>query len=250
MNKILVLTSGGLDSTVLLYKAISVVGKSNVYMLNMYYGQKHDIEIEMARWQAKHLGLEDHYIEKDISTVFAGLENASALFKGSEKKISHESYADQLQHSDVVSAYVPYRNGMLLSIATAIAYSLGCDTVAYGAHADDAVRRNNGDGAAAYPDCTTEFCTAQGRAIKEGTGGKVVLWTPLIDLTKSQVVGFGLDACMTREEFEHTHSCYEGIEGGCGTCGTCRDRNIALDTYDQTRGCGQSGVARKIDNSL
>ena len=78
-GKCLVLTSGGLDSTVLLYKAIATFGKSNVYMLNMYYGQKHSIEIEMARWQAKHLGLEDHYIEKDISTIFNGLENASAL---------------------------------------------------------------------------------------------------------------------------------------------------------------------------
>ena len=92
------------------------------------------------------------YIEKDISTVFSGLEDSSALLIGSSKKIAHESYAEQLKRTDVVSAYVPYRNGMFLSIAAAIAYAKGCDTIAYGAHADDAVRRQNGS--AAYPDCT------------------------------------------------------------------------------------------------
>ena len=242
MSKCLVLTSGGLDSTVLLYKAIAEHGKSNVYMLNMYYGQKHDIEIEMARWQAEHLGLEDHYIEKDISTIFHGLENASALLKGSAKTIAHESYAEQLKNTDVVSAYVPYRNGLLLSIAAGIAYSLGCDIVAYGAHADDAVRRENGG--AAYPDCTKEFIDAQRKAIEEGTGGKVTLWSPLWNLNKAEVVGEGLKSLMTRDEFQHTHSCYEGTPGGCHTCGTCRDREAALDYHPQTVGVGQSGKER------
>lgn len=243
-GKCLVLTSGGLDSTVLLYTAIATFGKSNVYMLNMYYGQKHDVEIDMARWHAKHLGLEDHYIEKDISTIFHGLENASALLRGSAKQIAHESYAEQLKNTDVVSAYVPYRNGMLLSIATAIAYSLGCNNVAYGAHADDAVRRNNGSGAAAYPDCTEDFIKAQARAIEEGTDHKVHLWAPLWNLNKSQVVMKGVETCMTREEFQFTHSCYEGTLGGCHTCGTCRDREAALDANDFTRGVGQSGKER------
>lgn len=242
MNKILVIHSGGLDSTVLLYKAISIVGKSNVYTLSFNYGQKHQIELEMRRWHQDHLGLKDSQcLVLDIANIF-GWDKASALLGHAE--VAHESYDEQLKHTEVVSAYVPYRNGTLLSIAASIAYSLGCDTVAYGAHADDAVRRHNGQGAAAYPDCTKQFIEAQSRAIMEGTGGKVSLWAPLGDLTKAEVVGFGLDACMTKEEFEHTHSCYEGTPGGCGTCGTCIDREKALDTYDETRGCGQSGIAR------
>lgn len=244
MKKILVIHSGGLDSTVLLYKAINIVGKSNVYTLSFNYGQKHTIELEMQKWHREHLGLPaDHCITMDISTVFK-CDSTSALLGHGE--IAHEAYSEQLKHTDVVSAYVPYRNGTLLSIAASVAYSLGCDTVAYGAHADDAVRREQGAGQAAYPDCTREFIEAQSRAILEGTGGKVSLWAPLGDMTKAEVVGFGLDACMTREEFENTHSCYEGVKGGCGTCGTCIDRNAALDTYAQTRGCGQSGVARII----
>ena len=235
MNKILVLLSGGIDSTSLLYAAIKRVGAENVVALNMYYGQKHKIEIECAKWQAEHAGVE--YIEKDISTVFEGLESSSALLEGSDKEIAHESYAEQLKHTDVVSAYVPYRNGMFLSIAAAIAYAKGCDAIAYGAHADDAVRRNNGG--AAYPDCTADFIMAQGNAIAEGTACKVRLWAPLWNKTKAEVVRFGLDNGATREVYEHTHSCYEGVKGGCGTCGTCIDARAALDAWDETRGLTQ-----------
>jgi len=238
MSKILVLLSGGIDSTSLLYAAIKKVGAENVVALNMYYGQKHMIEIECAKWQAEHAGVE--YIEKDISTVFGGLEDSSALLMGSKKEIAHESYAEQLKHTDVVSAYVPYRNGMLLSIATAIAYAKGCETVAYGAHADDAVRRNNGEGTAAYPDCTKDFIDAQARAMMEGTGKKVVLWAPLWNKNKADVVRFGLDNGATREVYEHTHSCYEGVRGGCGTCGTCIDARDALDAWPETEGLKQN----------
>lgn len=232
MNKVLVLSSGGVDSTTLLYAAVKRVGAENVIALNMYYGQKHDIELKYARWQAEHLGIK--YIEKDISDVFKGIENSSALLKGSIKEIAHESYAEQLKHTEVVSAYVPYRNGLFLSIAASIAYGLGCDTIAYGAHADDAVRRDNGG--AAYPDCTIEFIGAQNNAIWEGTGRKVEIWAPLWNLTKSEVVGYGLENGATREVYAHTHSCYEGVEGGCGTCGTCIDRRAAFDAHKETKG--------------
>lgn len=236
MSKILVLLSGGIDSTSLLYAAINKVGAENVVALNMYYGQKHAIELECAKWQAEHAGVE--YIEKDISTVFKGLEDSSALLAGSTKEIAHESYAEQLKHTEVVSAYVPYRNGMFLSIAAAIAYAKGCESIAYGAHADDAVRRTNGG--AAYPDCTKEFIDAQARAIMEGTGKKVVLWAPLWNKNKAEVVRFGLDNGATREVYEHTHSCYEGVRGGCGTCGTCIDARAALDSWPETEGLKQN----------
>lgn len=236
MNKILVLLSGGIDSTSLLHAAVKKVGAENVVALNMYYGQKHMVELACAKWQVEHMGIE--YIEKDISTVFGGLEDSSALLIGSSKKIAHESYAEQLKHTDVVSSYVPYRNGMFLSIAAAIAYAKGCDTIAYGAHADDAVRRSNGG--AAYPDCTEEFIKAQTTAIEEGTAGKVTVWAPLWNKTKAEVVRYGLDNGATREVYEHTHSCYEGVVGGCGTCGTCIDARAALDAWDETRGLKQN----------
>lgn len=218
--KVIVLASGGLDSTCLLYKAIKEHGKENVIALSIYYGQKHEKEIECLEWQVNHLGLV--YYLQDLSDVFSFNKDYSALIKGSKREIEHKSYAEQLQsHHDLVSAYVPYRNGLFLSYATAVALQLGAEKIYYGAHADDAAGH-------AYPDCTQEFIIAQGIAIEEGTGKKVQMEAPWCKMTKAQVVHEGLKYGMTQEEFDHTWSCYEGGKEPCGECGTCLDRIKAL----------------------
>ena len=223
MDKILVLSSGGLDSTVLLYKAVKEVGAENVVALNVYYGQKHAKELECSEWTTKHLGVQ--LLSCDLSEVFAFDPNCSALLKDSAKELAHESYADQLKklgENGVVSAYVPFRNGLFLSYATAVAYQLKCDLILYGAHADDAAGR-------AYPDCTPEFIKAMQAAIYEGTGYAVKMQAPWWAFNKAQVVEEGLKLGMTHEEFEHTWSCYEGKETPCKVCGTCRDRKAAFE---------------------
>lgn len=221
--KILVLASGGLDSTVLLYKAVKEVGAENVVALNSYYGQKHAIEHEYCKWQCDHLGVTLY--NADLSQTFTFNPNCSALLEGSEKEIKHESYAEQLKElggSGTVSAYVPFRNGLFLSYASAVALQLECDKIYYGAHADDAAGH-------AYPDCTPEFIESMGTAIYEGTGHKVKMEAPWWNLNKSGVVGEGILLGMTHEEFEHTWSCYEGGSEPCGTCGTCIDRKKAFE---------------------
>lgn len=225
MKKILVLASGGLDSTVLLYKAIREVGPNNVVAMNTYYGQKHAKEQEYAQWTCNHLGIELHNV--DLSQIFSFNKDCSALLKGSKQEIKHESYADQLKElaeegkAPTVTAYVPFRNGLFLSYAAAVALQLACDTLYYGAHADDAAGR-------AYPDCTPEFIEYMRKAIEEGTAGKVTMEAPLWNLNKAGVVKLGLSLGMTHEELEHTWSCYEGKGKPCGTCGTCRDRKEAF----------------------
>ena len=221
--KTLVLCSGGLDSTTLLHRAVKENGPENVVALNMFYGQRHAKEAQFAVWQCEHLGVPLY--EVDLSKVFSFNPNCSALLAGSTKKLDHRSYGEQvkdLHEHESVSAYVPYRNGLFLSYAAAVALQLGCDVVSYGAHADDAAGR-------AYPDCTPEFIDAQMRAIVEGTAGAVTMEAPLWNLNKSGVVALGLHYGMTHEDFEHTWSCYEGGEKPCGTCGTCRDRKAALE---------------------
>lgn len=223
--KILVLCSGGLDSTVLLYKAVNEVGAENVIAMNAFYGQKHAKEMEYAKWSCRHLGVEIHDV--DLSAIFTFNPDCSALLAGSRMSIEHKSYADQLKElkeagkAPTVTAYVPYRNGLFLSFASAVALQLNCSKVYYGAHADDSAGR-------AYPDCTPEFIDAQAKAIYEGTAGKVKMEAPWWNFNKSQVVKAGLDLGMTHEEFEHTWSCYEGGEIPCGTCGTCIDRKQAF----------------------
>ena len=222
MGKILVLSSGGLDSTVLLYKAVAEVGAENVIALNVFYGQKHAKEKEYSEWTCDHLGVTLY--NADLSQVFAFNPNCSALLQASNMSIKHESYADQLKElggSGTVSAYVPFRNGLFLSYAAAVALQLQCDKIYYGAHADDAAGH-------AYPDCTPEFIQAMQTAIAEGTGNQVVMEAPWWDHNKSQVVAEGLALGMQHIEFEHTWSCYEGKEKPCGTCGTCIDRKKAF----------------------
>lgn len=223
--KILVLLSGGLDSSVLLYKAVKEAGKENVIGLNTFYGQKHSKEMEYAKWTCEHLGVKLHNV--DLSTIFAFNRDCCALLKGSKMNIEHKSYSEQLKDLGelgkvpIVTAYVPYRNGLFLSYASSIAIQLNCDIVYYGAHSDDSAGR-------VYPDCTPEFIEAQKKAIYEGSGHKVVMDAPLWNLNKSSVVKLGIDLGMTHEEFEHTWSCYEGKEKPCGTCGTCIDRKEAF----------------------
>jgi 7-cyano-7-deazaguanine synthase len=223
MSKILVLCSGGLDSTVLLHKAASEESHDNIVALNMFYGQKHAKEAECALWQTEWLGVP--LINADLSDVFKFNKDCSALLAGSKMDIIHKSYAEQLADlggSGTVTAYVPYRNGLFLSYATAVALQMGCDKIYYGAHADDAAGR-------AYPDCTEEFIVAQAEAIYTGTAGKVTMEAPWWMKNKADIVAYGLELGMSHEEFEHTWSCYEGKEEPCGTCGTCIDRKAAFE---------------------
>lgn len=221
--KILVLSSGGLDSTVLLHKAVVEVGAENVVALNMFYGQKHAKEKAYSEWQCKKLGVPCY--DADLSEVFRFNPSCSALLQGSSMDIVHKSYAEQLADlggSGTVTAYVPYRNGLFLSYAAAVALQLACDKIYYGAHADDAAGR-------AYPDCTPEFINAQFDAIREGTGEQIIMEAPWWNMTKSGIVAEGIAIGMTIEDFEHTWSCYEGKEEPCGTCGTCIDRIAAFE---------------------
>lgn len=220
--KTIVLCSGGLDSTVLLHSTVKQRGNENVIALNIFYGQRHDKEVEYARWQCSRLGVKLY--EVDLSQVFTFNPDCCALLANSSQEIDHRSYGEQvseLKDGENISAYVPYRNGLFLSYATAVAIQLGCNFVCYGAHKDDAA-------GSAYPDCSEEFMMAQAEAISQGTNGAVTMEAPFWDHNKADVVHAGIECGMTHEDFEHTWSCYEGKDVPCGICGTCIDRSHAF----------------------
>ena len=220
MNKVLVLASGGLDSTCLLHKAVKEYGADNVFALNVYYGQKHAKEHDCFLWQMNRLGIKN-YESLDLSSIFTGYKGCTLLEGGGD--IPHESYAEQLaKKPGTVSTYVPFRNGLFLSVAASIAIQNECNMIWYGAHADDAAGN-------AYPDCTEVFIASMAAAVWEGTGHEVQLFGPWARLNKSGVVAEGIAAGMTQEDFEHTWSCYEGGNEPCGKCGTCIDRKAALE---------------------
>ena len=216
--KILVLSSGGVDSTTCLAMAVKEVGAENVLALSVYYGQKHDKEIQAAKKVAEYYGVER--MELDLSVIFAG-SNCS-LLKQSTEEIPLRSYAQQIEETHgekPVSTYVPFRNGLFLSSAASIALSHGCSKIMYGAHADDAA-------GAAYPDCSLDFVNAMNQAIYLGSGNQLTIEAPFVSLTKADVVKKGLELGVP---YELTWSCYEGGEKPCGKCGTCIDRMRAFE---------------------
>lgn len=219
--KALVLSSGGIDSTTCIGIAVDKYGKDNVITASLYYGQKHDKELECARKIADYYKVK--HIEEDISNIMKYASNVCSLIKGG-KDIQHSSYETQVKANEEgrVETYVPFRNGLLLSIATAYADSLFPNEkveIFYGAHADDAA-------GSAYADCSPEFADAMNKAINIGTYKRISINSPLINMNKSQVVATGLKL---KVPYNLTWSCYEGKEKQCGKCGTCIDRKKAFE---------------------
>jgi len=214
--KVLVLFSGGVDSTTCLGLAIDQYGKENVIALSISYGQKHSKEIEASKKIAEYYQVEHIYL--DLTKIFEYSD--CCLLDHSESEIPKSDYAEQLKltNGKPVSTYVPFRNGLFLSSAASIAISKGCSIIYYGAHSDDAA----GD---AYPDCSSGFNNAMNEAIYLGSGKQLRIEAPFVSLTKPEVVKKGIGLMVP---FELTWSCYEGGDKPCGVCGTCIDRAKAF----------------------
>ncbi|MBQ3932749.1 MAG: 7-cyano-7-deazaguanine synthase QueC [Lachnospiraceae bacterium] len=218
-KKALVLSSGGVDSTTCLSLAINKFGSENVTSVSFFYGQKHDKELKCARELANYYHIK-HY-ELDLSSIMQ-YSNCS-LLTNSTQEIKHQSYAEQIAENgeERVSTYVPFRNGLMLSAAAALADSIyeneECD-IYIGAHADDAAGN-------AYADCSTEFVDAMAKAINIGTYEKIKIVAPFVNSNKAGVVKKGLEL---KTPYELTWSCYEGKDTPCGKCGTCIDRAAAF----------------------
>lgn len=214
--KALVLFSGGVDSTTCLAMAIDKYGKDKVVALSISYGQKHAKEIETSNKIAEYYGVE--HICMDLSKIFEYSD--CSLLSRSDKEIPKDTYENQLKGTNglPVSTYVPFRNGLFLSSAAAIAISKGCGVIYYGAHEDDAAGN-------AYPDCSASFNRAMGEAIYIGSGEQLKIFAPFINMLKSDVVATGLKL---KVPYELTWSCYEGGDKPCGVCGTCIDRKKAF----------------------
>lgn len=227
MKKAIVLSSGGVDSTVCVAMAVAKFGAENVATTSIFYGQKHNKELECARKVADFYNLK-HY-EFDLSSVLQ-FSNCSLLSQ-STQAIEHKSYEQQIADNKAavqtaaakgkVSTYVPFRNGLMLSVCASLAQSIfeNDDVEIYlGAHGDDAAGN-------AYADCSEAFVNTISKAISIGTYEQVRVTAPFAGLSKAEVVKKGLEL---KAPFELTWSCYEGGDKPCGTCGTCIDRARAF----------------------
>ena len=212
--KVLVLSSGGIDSTVCLALAVKKYGYENVLSLSVSYGQKHSNELRAARRIAQHYHV--RHKELDMGMIFAGSD--CTLLEG-RGEIPQGTYASQLEMraGEPVSTYVPFRNGLFLAAAASVALADGCGKIYYGAHADDSAGN-------AYPDTSEAFHEAISRAVYEGSGKQLEIEAPFLCSHKADVVRAGMEL---QVPFASTWSCYEGREKACGTCATCMDRRKA-----------------------
>ena len=214
--KAVVLSSGGLDSTTCLGIAVDKHGRENVSAVSISYGQRHARELISAKSVAEYYGVARY--EFDAAAIFS--RSDSALLNTSTKNLSHETYGEQIAKNARVETYVPFRNGLMISIAAAFADGLDADAVEIyiGVHQDDAAEN-------AYPDCRADFIESISTAVSIGTYGKIKIVAPFLGKTKADVVKAGL---MLKVPYELTWSCYERGEKPCGVCATCRDRAAAF----------------------
>lgn len=197
--------SGGMDSTTMLHEYKDRVALA----LTFDYGANHNArEIECARKNCEMLGVE-HLV---IPLSFMHQYFNSSLLSGADA-IPEGSYADENMKSTVV----PFRNGVMLSIACGIAESRGLLHV---------MIANHGGDHAIYPDCRSEFIDAMSSAMSAGTYDHVDILAPYTDITKGEIAAIGKRLGM---DYSLTYSCYRGGEKHCGRCGTCVERKEAME---------------------
>lgn len=202
--KRVVILSGGLDSTVLLYQSVTELGAENVFAISFRYEQRHMKEIACASRACKQLGVKHDVVDiADTAKLFGG---NSLTDKNVPVPDGH--YEDETMKLTVV----PNRNMIFLSLATALAITRGADEVAYGAHDGDH---------AIYPDCRKEFADAMEKAIALCDWSEVRLVRSFLGARKEDIVAIGDSLGVPLED---TWSCYNGGSQHCGQCGTCKER--------------------------
>jgi 7-cyano-7-deazaguanine synthase len=205
--KALVVYSGGLDSTTALYWAKEQYNE--VEAITFDYGSKHnETEYGYACLQCAKLG---------VKLTRINLDFVNRYFKSDLLKSGGDIPEGYYTAENMKSTVVPFRNGIMLSIAAGFAESNNCDVIILGNHSGDH---------AIYPDCRPEFIKGIKEAIYQGTEKHIEVVSPFCDMSKSDIVRVGSELGV---DFSLTYSCYKGQEKHCGKCGTCQERKEAFE---------------------
>nr|WP_294713502.1 7-cyano-7-deazaguanine synthase QueC [Prevotella sp.] len=204
MKKSLIILSGGMDSVTLLYDRKDEIAVA----VTFDYGSNHNKrEEEFAKYHCEKLGIE-HII---IPLTFIHDYFKSSLLEGASA-IPDGHYEDETMKSTVV----PFRNGIMLSVACGIAESRELEKVLIANHFGDH---------AIYPDCRKGFIDAMSEAMRNGTYKGITIDAPYTNITKTDIAKIGKSLGI---DYSKTYSCYKGGEKHCGKCGTCVERKEAL----------------------
>lgn len=204
MKDSVIILSGGMDSVTLLHEYKEEIALA----ITFDYGSNHAAkEIAFAKEHCTELGIE-HII---IPLGFIHQYFKSSLLEGADA-IPEGNYDDENMKSTVV----PFRNGIMLSIACGLAESRGLHRV---------MIANHGGDHAIYPDCRQEFIESMSAAMQNGTYEGVSVFAPYTNITKSDIARHGAEIGV---DYKRTWSCYRGQEKHCGKCGTCTERKEAF----------------------
>lgn len=200
----IIVLSGGMDSVTLLHEY-----KDNIAMAVTFdYGSNHNVrEIECARQNCRIL---------DIPHLVIPLNFIGELFKSSLLEGSDAIPEGHYTQANMKSTVVPFRNGIMLSVACGLAESNSLRHVMIANHSGDHT---------IYPDCRRGFVDAMSNAMEEGTFEKIDIIAPYTDITKADIARIGKRLGI---DYSLTYSCYKGGEHHCGKCGTCVERKEAL----------------------
>lgn len=208
MKDSVIIVSGGMDSITLLYDKKEEIALA----VTFDYGSNHNAkEIAWAKVHCERLKIKHIVIKLDFMHKYF----TSSLLEGAEA-IPEGHYADENMKSTVV----PFRNGIMLSIAAGIAESNGLKKVLIANHGGDHT---------IYPDCRPAFIKAMNEATKNGTYVNVSICAPYTNITKADIARIGKRLGI---DYSETWSCYKGGEKHCGKCGTCIERKEALALAD------------------
>jgi 7-cyano-7-deazaguanine synthase len=221
VRRAVVLLSGGMDSAVCL--GVALREGFVPWTLSFDYGQRHRAELAAAQAVAEAYGVPpERRRVVDLGRVFSG----SALTGDAE--VPTDRTPEEIGRG-IPATYVPARNLVFLALATALAEPLGARDLFIGVNALDY---------SGYPDCRPEFVAAFERAARLGTVSGVTVHTPLVHLTKADIVRLGLEV---GAPFDRTLSCYFGRVPACGRCDACLLRR---------RGFAEAGVPDPIPYAL
>ncbi|MBO8459528.1 MAG: 7-cyano-7-deazaguanine synthase QueC [Bacteroidetes bacterium] len=200
----IIVLSGGMDSVTMLHEFASEIKVA----VSFDYGSKHNAkEIPFAALHCQRLGIQHIVIPLDFMTRYF----KSSLLMGGED-IPEGNYDDENMKSTVV----PFRNGIMLSVAAGLAESHGLKRLFIANHFGDH---------AIYPDCRAGFIKAMSEAVSEGTYEHIRIEAPYTDINKTDIAKRGAKLGINYAE---TWSCYKGGEKHCGKCGTCMERKEAF----------------------